>query len=29
MGTCGLASGAQKVKEAIEAELKKLNIMQQ
>jgi NADH:ubiquinone oxidoreductase subunit F (NADH-binding)/(2Fe-2S) ferredoxin len=26
MGTCGLASGAAKVKEAIEAELKKLNI---
>lgn len=26
MGTCGLASGAGKVKEAIEAELKKLNI---
>ena len=26
MGTCGLASGATKVKEAIEAELKKLNI---
>jgi NADH:ubiquinone oxidoreductase subunit F (NADH-binding) len=27
MGTCGLASGAQKVKDAIEAELKKLNII--
>jgi NADH:ubiquinone oxidoreductase subunit F (NADH-binding) len=26
MGTCGLAAGAQKVKEAIEAELSKLNI---
>ena len=26
MGTCGIASGAQKVKEAIEAELQKLNI---
>lgn len=26
MGTCGLASGAAKVKEAIEAELKKLNL---
>ncbi len=27
MGTCGLASGAQKVEEAIKAELKKLNII--
>ena len=26
MGTCGLASGAQKVKDAIESELQKLNI---